>query len=280
MRSITFVQAFQYWLKLTAVAMPAVFVLGLFLSDAAASTAPAPPDVPRRDHRRHHDRRRAAGRRAGARRVDGTVDGVRRAARRRGQPGRHERRRRHDAAVPRRARRCPWSRRHRRRRDWARPGRAPASRDTRSRASTRCCLATFAGHHGPAARAGPLLHQPRRPGGPAHDRRRCSALLGVFYLFPPCSASSRGCTCRSCSSPGDRRRGAAAAAGRARRRPGRELLGALVAAGARSRRSCRRRRGCCQRRRGADHGRAARPAARLPARRRVVAGTGAARGSR
>src|SRR3712207_4495545 len=33
MRSITFVQAFQYWLKLTALVVPAVFVLGLFLSD-------------------------------------------------------------------------------------------------------------------------------------------------------------------------------------------------------------------------------------------------------
>jgi Na+(H+)/acetate symporter ActP len=33
MRSITFVQAFQYWLKLTALVVPTVFVLTLFLSD-------------------------------------------------------------------------------------------------------------------------------------------------------------------------------------------------------------------------------------------------------
>jgi Na+(H+)/acetate symporter ActP len=33
MRSITFVQAFQFWLKFTALLVPAVFVLGLFLSD-------------------------------------------------------------------------------------------------------------------------------------------------------------------------------------------------------------------------------------------------------
>jgi Na+(H+)/acetate symporter ActP len=32
MRSITFVQAFQYWLKLTALVVPAVFVLGMYLS--------------------------------------------------------------------------------------------------------------------------------------------------------------------------------------------------------------------------------------------------------
>ena len=40
------------------------------------------------------------------------------------------------------------------------------------------------GHHGAAARAGPLLHQPGRPGRPPHDAggaRRCSAL---FYLLP------------------------------------------------------------------------------------------------
>jgi Na+(H+)/acetate symporter ActP len=44
MRSITFVQAFQYWLKLTALAVPAFVVLGLFLSDARSFDRPAPPD--------------------------------------------------------------------------------------------------------------------------------------------------------------------------------------------------------------------------------------------
>jgi Na+(H+)/acetate symporter ActP len=33
MRSITFVQAFQYWLKLTAIAIPALALLGLFFTD-------------------------------------------------------------------------------------------------------------------------------------------------------------------------------------------------------------------------------------------------------
>jgi Na+(H+)/acetate symporter ActP len=46
MRSITFVQAFQYWLKLTALAVPAVVVLGLFLSDARTFDRPAPPQFP------------------------------------------------------------------------------------------------------------------------------------------------------------------------------------------------------------------------------------------
>ena len=44
MRSITFVQAFQYWLKLTALAVPAVFVLGLFISDTRSLERDTAPD--------------------------------------------------------------------------------------------------------------------------------------------------------------------------------------------------------------------------------------------
>ncbi|MGW4097056.1 MULTISPECIES: sodium/solute symporter [unclassified Mycobacterium] len=45
MRSITFVQAFQYWLKLTAVAVPALALLGLFISDRGELGGPLPPTV-------------------------------------------------------------------------------------------------------------------------------------------------------------------------------------------------------------------------------------------
>lgn len=45
MRSITFVQAFQYWLKLTAVAVPALALLGLFVSDRGDLGGPLPPTV-------------------------------------------------------------------------------------------------------------------------------------------------------------------------------------------------------------------------------------------
>lgn len=45
MRSITFVQAFQYWLKLTAIAVPALALLALFLSDRPELGAPVPPTV-------------------------------------------------------------------------------------------------------------------------------------------------------------------------------------------------------------------------------------------
>jgi cation/acetate symporter len=43
MRSITFVQAFQYWLKLTALLVPLVFLVIVWLGDGG--TSPAAPDV-------------------------------------------------------------------------------------------------------------------------------------------------------------------------------------------------------------------------------------------
>lgn len=46
MRSITFVQAFQYWLKLTATAIPALALSVLFLTDRADLGGPLPPTVP------------------------------------------------------------------------------------------------------------------------------------------------------------------------------------------------------------------------------------------
>jgi cation/acetate symporter len=41
MRSITFVQAFQYWLKLTALLVPVMFLLGVWMGDGAVSPAEA-----------------------------------------------------------------------------------------------------------------------------------------------------------------------------------------------------------------------------------------------
>ncbi|HXV91853.1 MAG TPA: cation acetate symporter [Pseudonocardia sp.] len=43
MRSITFVQAFQFWIKLTAVAVPAIVLLGLFVNDAHTFDRPSAP---------------------------------------------------------------------------------------------------------------------------------------------------------------------------------------------------------------------------------------------
>ncbi|CAM2966134.1 cation acetate symporter [Skermania piniformis] len=43
MRSITFVQGFQFWLKLTAIAVPAVVLAGAFVADQRTLGDPAPP---------------------------------------------------------------------------------------------------------------------------------------------------------------------------------------------------------------------------------------------
>ncbi|WP_214365794.1 cation acetate symporter [Pseudonocardia sp. H11422] len=48
MRSITLVQAFQYWLKLTALAVPAVIALIFFLNDDRTFDRPAPPQFAER----------------------------------------------------------------------------------------------------------------------------------------------------------------------------------------------------------------------------------------
>lgn len=45
MRSITFVQGFQYWLKLTAVAVPTLVLAVHFFADTQSVGAPAPPSV-------------------------------------------------------------------------------------------------------------------------------------------------------------------------------------------------------------------------------------------
>jgi Na+(H+)/acetate symporter ActP len=46
MRSITFVQAFQFWLKFVALAIPTLVVLSLFMSDERALDRPAAPRFP------------------------------------------------------------------------------------------------------------------------------------------------------------------------------------------------------------------------------------------
>jgi Na+(H+)/acetate symporter ActP len=48
MRSITFVQAFQYWLKLTALALPAIIAAIFFFSDERTFDRAAPPQFPDR----------------------------------------------------------------------------------------------------------------------------------------------------------------------------------------------------------------------------------------
>ena len=66
MRSITFVQAFQYWLKLTALLVPALFLVLAWQGDGAPRDAfDEPADLPRtaRRPRRRHPRPEAGPRR-------------------------------------------------------------------------------------------------------------------------------------------------------------------------------------------------------------------------
>ena len=273
MRSATFVQAFQYWLKLTAIAVPALVLLAGLAGRRRArprrpgaagrsarrrrcgSTPPSTSQVarapsrsrwPRRPHRARPSSRGCSGSPSGSTVVFPAgaavphVDGLEAAT--------------GDslgaAAVRRR-----------------RAG-APAVRDVRPGAGD------VPRHDGPAARAGPLLHEPRRRGGPAHDAGRCSRLLGAFYLLPARVRRARPALRAGAAAdrPHRRRRAraararcSAASAARCSRR---------CSSPARSRRSCRRRPGCWCRRPGVlvqdvlrGHGRAtsaARPWSRRP----------------
>ena len=120
MRSITFVQAFQYWLKLTALAVPVVFLLLAWQADGA-------PGLSAQDAAAWQT---AAGRRQG---VQPLLDVL------------------------------------------ADPGDVP-------------------GHHGAAARAGPLLHQPRRPGRPPHHAGGAGAARRASTCCPRCTARWAGST--------------------------------------------------------------------------------------
>ncbi|MGB8384537.1 MAG: cation acetate symporter, partial [Dermatophilaceae bacterium] len=90
MRSITFVQAFQFWLKLTALVVPAVFVLGLFLSDSRSLERDAAPDFRAATTVAVHTDVVLQTPEPVNLVVDGTVDGVRANGPQTWQPGRHE----------------------------------------------------------------------------------------------------------------------------------------------------------------------------------------------
>ena len=168
MRSITFVQAFQFWLKLTALVVPAVFVLGLFLSDSrsldrvsapdfrAATTVDVRTDVVLQTPEPVYLVVDGTRRRRAQQRPDDVGTGPARGH------GRHQ------AAVP-----GGLARADRRGRTDHGPGLAPTGLRRRGEPDAGHLLPADrrrAGHDGPAARARPLLHEPGRPGGPAHDR--------------------------------------------------------------------------------------------------------------
>ena len=182
MRSITFVQAFQYWLKLTAIAVPALALAALFLADPARTRRAAAAHGGPADHRRDRDRRRGPGRRARRRslsRAPSTADPCRMRRYRRpastrsasgstltlaagaatpvvaGAPSTGEEwirlRRRPGRSAP------------------AVPGAVHHRRD-------------FPRRHGPAARTGAVLHESGRAGRAAHRVGRHRAAVGVLRL--------------------------------------------------------------------------------------------------
>ena len=181
MRSVTFVQAFQYWLKFSALVIPTLIALVYFFGDNRTFNRPAPPTLTEhttvwiktdvrlqvtdaRAGPRHRPRRRRAGQRRGPRLAARPAQrGHRRRAR---LPGRHRhagrrgraRRRRH-LAAPQLVRRAP----------------------TACSARTRCCIATFLGTMGlPHV----LVRFYTNPDG--RDARRTAvfvlALIGIFYI--------------------------------------------------------------------------------------------------
>ena len=244
MRSITFVQAFQFWLKLTALAVPAVFVLGLFLSDSRepASAPPPPTSAPRPPSTSTPTSSCRLAEPVNLA-VDGTVDG--RPRRRAGDVGAGPARgrRRDAAAVPgglAGARRSP----ARRPRTGAGSSRGPATPTTRCWPSTRCSSPASLGTMGlPHV----LVRFYTNPDGRAARRTTVAvlAMIGGFYIVAVLRRGARPALhAGAARQRRDRRRGAAGALAPRSAAAGRRwLLGGLVAAGTRRRRSCRRRPG-------------------------------------
>ena len=195
MRAITFVQAFQYWLKLTALAVPVIFLVLHWQAagrpdpaaaqgerrsrspppspceQAATLTLVAPTEVTARGS-------------VDQSRVDGTVSAAGRTA----HSGRGDR-----ADVPGRGARAARLRRER-------PAGLARARQPGRGWALRRVLADpghVPGHHGPAARAGPLLHQPGRRRGPAHHPGRARPGRPVLPLPDPVRRARPGLHARS-----------------------------------------------------------------------------------
>ena len=164
MRAITFVQAFQYWLKLTALAVPAIFLVLQWQADGRpAVTPPDGPTFRDRDHRRGRARARPSPC------ADGTT--------RRGTP----RRRAAPSPPATRCRRSPgWPPADGL--DWLLPS-AAGGDDRGLFATYSLILATFLGTMGlPHV----LVRFYTNPDGAAARRTTLVvlALVGIFYLLP------------------------------------------------------------------------------------------------
>jgi len=186
MRSITFVQAFQYWLKLTALAVPVLFLVLAWRADGAPSAGTGPPAFPERTRVELAEDLRFTVQRPVRAVVTGTVDGesydgttvpLTTGTHVAGEgtalvfPS--------GAAVPHAERIAPSSNA-----DWTRPLSGAGDRDHPVYATYSLILALFFGTMGlPHV----LVRFYTNPDGRAARRTTLIVLglLGVFYLFPP-----------------------------------------------------------------------------------------------
>ena len=190
MKGITFVQAFQYWLKIVAIAVPALVLLAVVQHPPVATVdRPGAPDLRAQDRGAvpavrgdHRDRCR---RRRGGRHVD-EVPRARAARADQGPPRRRVRRHAHLSRRLAGTARRGQSGHERGGLDVAAPAAGGPARPCPGRHLRRP-----AGHrarsHGAPAHSGPLLHQPRRPGGPPHHRVRAPAARAASTSSPRCS---------------------------------------------------------------------------------------------
>jgi Na+(H+)/acetate symporter ActP len=89
MRSMTFVQAFQFWFKVMALAVPAVVLLVIFMGDSRPFNQPAPPTFPKESTVDIHTDVQLSVLAPVDLRADGLVDGVERDGPVRWEPGLH-----------------------------------------------------------------------------------------------------------------------------------------------------------------------------------------------
>ncbi len=197
MRSITFVQAFQYWLKLTALALPAAVGLIFFLSDDRTFDRPAPPQFPKQvdvQIRTDVELQVASPVTFVA---TGEVDGVRQERNEvQWEVGRHTVRSGAVLEFPSGAPVPVVAGAPVTDQSWLTP--FPEGREQRPARHLLADHRAVPGHHGAAARAGPLLHQPGRPGRPAQRGRSCWPCSAASTSWSRCSARCPGSTPRSC----------------------------------------------------------------------------------
>ncbi len=234
MRSITFAQALQFWLKFLALLVPALRAARWSGSTAATALAARLPDRAQR-----HDRAPSARRSTVRVPVAETAGRARRRGRRARWPGAVELRRRRRTGSARGTRvtlqrgdvvPVVTSLPAQRNESWLRP--LGSGQDHPLYASLSLILAICLGHDGPAARAGALLHQPRRPRHPPHHARRDRAAVVVLPAADGVRRARPAVRARTCCSPATPTPPCCCCPSGCSAAPAGVLLGALVTAGA------------------------------------------------